>query len=407
MKTQLMLALRNVLRHRGRTLVSLLMVAGAVVGLVLFIGFSDYVLSEMRRIVIDNEHGHLQIAQQAFWDLAPGNRKNQLLENPDALVSLVAQDKDVESVSGRLSFYGLISTGEITISAKGLGYDPAKEVGFAKSLTITKGENIQPNAKLEVLVGYGLQKKLNIAPGATVTVLGYTLDGVVNAVDLTVKGIFQTSNSEIDNNVFLLPVATAQLLLDTDRVELLTVRLRPEASLLTARDRIQTLSASLMPNVRTKTWYELSNFFRQVESFYAVQNRIIQIILLSLVFLGILNTVGMSVFERTGEIGTVRAMGENVPSIVRQFLLEGAVLGLVGALLGAAAGVIFSLIINACKFMIDLPGTSSPIAVAINIVPAGYVEAILIVILAAVAATWFPSVRASKMPIVEALRKNI
>ena len=373
----------------------------------LFIGFSDYVLSEMRRIVIDNEHGHLQIAQQAFWDLAPGNRKNQLLENPDALVSLVAQDKDVESVSGRLSFYGLISTGEITISAKGLGYDPAKEVGFAKSLTITKGENIQPNAKLEVLVGYGLQKKLNIAPGATVTVLGYTLDGVVNAVDLTVKGIFQTSNSEIDNNVFLLPVATAQLLLDTDRVELLTVRLRPEASLLTARDRIQTLSASLMPNVRTKTWYELSNFFRQVESFYAVQNRIIQIILLSLVFLGILNTVGMSVFERTGEIGTVRAMGENVPSIVRQFLLEGAVLGLVGALLGAAAGVIFSLIINACKFMIDLPGTSSPIAVAINIVPAGYVEAILIVILAAVAATWFPSVRASKMPIVEALRKNI
>ena len=107
-----------------------------------------------------------------------------------------------------------------------------------------------------------------------------------------------------------------------------------------------------------------------------------------------------SVYERTGEIGTVGALGEPDDSVIHQFTLEEAVRGLVGAVIGAAGGTLF---INAIKVTIEMPRTSTPIPTAIDIVPASYRETVLRVILALTAATWTPSIRASKMSIVDAL----
>ena len=401
------LALRNIFRHFGRTAVSLLMVAGAVVGLVLFAGFSDNILMRMQRIVIDNQYGHLEVGTRAFWNLEPGKGGAQLIKNADALAEKLKGDQRVESVSGRLSFFGLVSTGDITVSAKGMGFDPNKERKFTQNLVIITGESLAPDSKLDVILGLGLQKKVNAKVGDTLAVLSYTLDGVVNAVDLTVKGVFSTSNAEVDDNVFMLPLATAQILLDTDRVDVLSIRVDATPHTNAVRIHLQEIATQVDANFQVRTWSELAVFYRQVESFYATQNLIIEIILLSLVFLGILNTASMSVYERTGEIGTVLALGETSNSVVGQFAFEGLILGVLGALCGAVLAVAVSAFINIMNFPIDLPGTSVPIQIKIALLPGAFAESMFVVILASVAATWIPSLRASKTSITEALKKNI
>jgi putative ABC transport system permease protein len=306
-----------------------------------------------------------------------------------------------------LSFYGLTSTGETTISAKGVGYDPKKENNFTQRLQMQSGHGLLPSSERDVIIGLGLQKKMQVEIGSSITVLGYTLDGVINAMELNVVGVFVTKNAEIDDNVFMMPLAATQVLLDTDRVEVLAIRLHETSDYLAARDRIEAMILPIDSQVQIKTWYELATLFRQVESFYKAQNLLIQAILLSLVFLGILNTIGMSVFERTGEIGTVRALGETYKSVVLQFSLEGFMLGIMGAFLGCLAALAIGTLISSLGLTMELPGSSAPFSIRINHIPSGYLKSMLTVIFGAGIATIFPAIRASKMKIVEALRKNI
>lgn len=407
MMMRLKFAIRNILRHRGLTFVSLLTIAGAVVCLVLFVGFSDYILANMQRIMIDNQYGHIQIGKKAYWAHAPGSRKVQLVSDAKQLVDRIAAEPDVETASGRLSFFGLISSGDITISAKGLGFDPKAEPQFGKNLAMAEGEPLNENSKLDVVLGIGLQQKINVQLGGTLTVLSYTLDGVVNAVDLNIKGIFNSGNTEVDDNLFMVPLSTAQMLLDTDQVEVIAVRIRKTEKTAEMNSRLQAVSSQVNEVYETKTWFELSAFYRQVESFFQTQNRVIQIILLSLVFLGIMNTIGVSVYDRTGEIGTVRALGESHSSIIFQFALEGLALGLLGGLIGVVLGYVVVATVTGIGFTMELPGTSHKIPIVIHNVLSAYIEAVIIVMVTAVMATLIPSIRAAKMPIVEALRKNI
>src|SRR5690606_16866896 len=112
-----------------------------------------------------------------------------------------------------------------------------------------------------------------------------------------------------------------------------------------------------------KPWYEIAKLYRQVEEFNRVQNLVLEVIILSLILLGILNTIGMSVFERTGEIGTIAALGENATAIVAQFVLEGAILGFLGSIAGVGCGALLTAFINWLEIQLVMPGASQPLTV--------------------------------------------
>ena len=403
---RLKIAIRNVLRNRGRTFVNLLMVSGAVIGQVTFAGFSEYILSEMRQVMID-QFGHIQIAQKDLWDLKPGKRKHQLISSAADLIKNVKTDSGVAGASGRLTFFGLLSTGEMTVSAKGLGFRPDEESSFGRHLVVSLGTRLNADSNQDVVIGGGLAKKINLQVGNSVTVLAYTLDGVVNAVDLQVQGIFFTGNSEIDDNLFVLPLQTAQTLLDTEQVEVVAVHLKEASATIPLQARLEVMIQRMNPKFHAKTWYELASFYVQVESFFGVQNFVIQLILLSLVFLGILNTIGMSVHERTGEIGTLRSLGESPLSILKHFILEGFMFGVIGSLFGVLLGVVIGRLITFLNFTMQLPGTSTHIPISIYFMPSAYLQAVGVSIGAAIIATLVPAYRATKVPIVDALRRNI
>jgi putative ABC transport system permease protein len=401
------IAFRNIFRNHNRTVLSVLMIAGAVSGIILFNGFADHILAMLKITTIDNTYNHIQVGTRSYWDMTPGNRRDQLIPDYSKVEDAISSIYGVTMVSGRMSFYGLLSTGDTTISAQGIGYDPEKETHFQQSLKILEGDFLKPREKAEVIVGVGLQKQLSLKVGQTVTALSYTLDGVVNAIDLTVVGVFQVGISEIDAHVFMLPLEAVQSLIDTTSVENLTIRIKNTEDTDKIMGEVESKIHAINPSYHAKSWYELGELYRQVEQFYKVQNRVIETILISLILLGIMNTVGMSVYERTGEIGTVRALGETERSVLLQFTLEGAILGVLGVIFGFAMGTGLSYAVSGLHLSMVLPSTSHPVPILIDRVFSAYFEAALIGFFTSVLATWLPAHRASRISIIEALKKNI
>ena len=413
---RLKVAFRNVFRNKGRSALSILMIAGAVAGIVQFRGFARDTMQALERVVIDSQYGHVQVASQAYWDNMPGERKARLLTDHEELARKIAALPGVTRVSGRLGFFGLLSNGETTVSAKVAAFDPAKEKELGASLNTLDGKLLADPDANEMIIGSGMQKQLSVKPGDTLTMLVYTFDGIVNAVDFKVTGIYSAGTEEVDNFVVMMPLKAAQLLADTPKVETLSVRAARIEDTDAVRARVEALlrstegtgaPAAAPARLSARTWVELSELFRKVDSFYKTQNAIVEGILMVLVLLGILNTVGMTVYERTGEIGTVRALGETDRDVVLQFTLEGAILGAIGVVLGWALGLIVAVTLSSAGITMDMPGAALPIPVNIVLVPSAFITAGLVTWLTAIAATWYPSIRATRMSIVEALKRNI
>lgn len=398
------MAFRNLFRNRRRTALNVCMISGAVAAIVVFEGFALNLVLGLREMTIRTQTGHLQLATPLFWSKRARSPKQALVPQSKDLISRIARQPNVRYAVGKLSFYGLISRGEVSLSAKGISFDPKAEGAIADRYPFLTGKGFGSNDGFKVAIGSGLATKLGSKPGDRLTVLTQTYDGVVNALDLELVGVFQTAIAEFDDNTFLIPLLTAQRLLDTDRVEQVIVGLdRTENT-----DAVlHELENALGSSIELQPWYKLAKLYNQVAGFNRVQNRVVEFIILSLILLAILNTVGMSIFERTGEIGTMAALGETRKTIVQQFVTEGFLLGVLGSLAGVVAGIVAIWLINAAKIEVIMPGASTAFHVEIQLYAAAFCEASLLAMMAATFAAFVPAIRASRLNIADALRRNI
>lgn len=403
---RLKLAIRNITRHRLRSLLSISMIAGAVAAVVLFQGFSDYSLTALKMIAAENQYGHMQIAPKKYWSPGKESRAERLFLLSE-LDDLKVKFPQIDSLSGRISFFGLISNSDLSVGGKVIGVDPTGEPTFDKSMKIVSGRFFDTSGEKEVVVGKLLAKQMNVKEGDNITVLTNTIDGVMNAMDLTVAGIFSAGIDEIDGQVIYLPLSVTQEILDTQHVDIAVLKFKElpmaESTLKAINDQLD----SNRPDLTARSWRELAVLFRQVDKFYGVQNRLIELILLALMFLGILNTVSMTVVERTGEIGTLRSLGESRKEIVSQFVLESIMLSIVGIVCGIIVSLGMIQFVESINLMTEMPGASTPFQIKIYFMMSSVIYASSLAAATTVIATIIPAIRASRMDIVEALRKNI
>jgi putative ABC transport system permease protein len=408
-KMRIKIAIRNIVRHRLRSLLSIGMIAGAVASIILFQGFSNYSLEAIKKIAAENQYGNMQIAAEKYWNPGKESRKARMFPL-DILENFKNKHTEIERISGRLSFFGIVNNNDLSVSAKMIGVDPVGEPQFKKSMRILSGNFFTDSNAKEVIVGGILAKQMNVTPGDNITVLTNTIDGVMNAMDLTVAGLYSAGIDEIDAQVIYLPLATTQIILDTPNIDLAVIKFSKleiaEKVIKPFNTELKELKGFNVP-LRAKSWRELAVLFRQVDNFYAIQNRLIEAILLALMFLGILNTISMTVVERTGEIGTLRALGESRKDIVSQFVLESIFLGLIGFISGIALSLVIINLVSAAHIMTEMPGASVPFKIIINFLFSSVVYSGCLAMFTTVFATLIPALRAAKMDIVDALRKNI
>ncbi|MBI1861441.1 MAG: ABC transporter permease [Deltaproteobacteria bacterium] len=398
------LAFRNTFRHRRRTILNLSMIGGGVAMLLVFEGFVQRLVYGLRETTIRTQTGHLQIAKASYWTKSIKNPKDTLIPRYEAVLAEIRKNPHVRYASGRLNFFGLLAKRERNVSAQGVSFDPNIEKSRAKSFHYTSGHTLSSENPYQVTLGFGLSKKIGVKAGDSIVVMTQTYDGVVNAIDMEVSGIFRTAISDFDDNTFLITLKAAQKLLDTKSVESIVVGLDSTSSTLPLRAELTTLLSKSRPELTIQPWYKMAKLYAQVAGFNRVQNRMFQAIILSLVLLSILNTIGMSVFERTAEIGTLRALGESRWGIVLQFILEGMVLGILGGIVGCILGSGLAALINWSQFRVVLPGASAPLTIQVILTWASVKGGAGLAIATSTLAAVIPAIRASRMKVVDALR---
>lgn len=389
------------------------MIAAGVAAISVFEGFSRQQTEQLRAGLVFIEGGHIRIANQKSWDQETTRLSEIILPNTKKLIADLASIPQVRKVGGRINFFGLMRTTEQSLTVQGMAIDDNLREGLFESIGSKEdtgaGQYLSgDNNPYRVVLGIGLSKQLQTTVGSLVSIVANTRGGAINVIDAEVSGIFKTNIAEYDNSTFYIPLKAAEVLLNTDQAESVSVTLKDFNA---TREVYENIAGLLLKKeyagARVKTMQEFSKIFRDVEGFFSGYNWIVNIMVSILVFLGILNTVGMSIYERAGEMGTLQALGESRHQIVQQFALEGAMLGFFGITFGVIFGIAIGIIVNHSYLFLKLPGTTTPVPLQIFLGPEVYLHPIVLSVIATTLSALIPAFRISRLPIVEALRRKI
>jgi putative ABC transport system permease protein len=256
------------------------------------------------------------------------------------------------------------------------------------------------------VAGEGLARALKVDVGDSINLLLNTRDGAMNTLEFSIVGVFRSMSKEYDARGVQIPLVAAAELVDTQGINAVVVLLQDTAQ---TERALATLAAALPADrYEVKTWRELADFYVSTAAFYDRQFAVLHLIILVMVLLTVANTVNMTLHERTGEFGVMRALGRRGADIFRLAVVESAVLGLIGAALGVIVGVALALLISAVGIpMPPGPNSEAGLTAAIRLVPSVIATAFALGVAGAVVASLLPARRAGRIPVVDALRQAI
>jgi len=394
------LALRNILRNRRRSLLSLSLIALGAAILFLAGAYFDETIYQLRWSSAQ-QYGHLQIAAAGYWESSTGVKPLISKTVLKRAIRLLQREGEVERSTTQLALSGLIGTERKSVIFRAIGVEPGNEIG---GFPLEEGEGLAPGDKDKVLIGTGMAENLGVGVGDYLTVMATTLDGAYNAGALQVKGIFRWWQSEVNNQLAIVPLFFAQQMLNTGSVEKILVKLKGlEATPRIASFLIKRFKAEELP-LEVKRWDQLSVFYRQVRGYYGAIYSFITTAIFILVFFSILEMMTMSFFERMREIGTLRAIGARKRTVFLIFLNEGLFLGLCGALLGAGLGWGLGRLINLAGLTYVPPSSTMAVPLKVRLTMANTFAPFLTALFSTLISTLYPALRAARTQVVEALR---
>ncbi len=402
----LKLAFRNIFRHRTRTALTLAAIVFGVTGLVLSGGFIEDVFMQLREATIHSRLGHLQVYREGYLQAARKEPFRYLIDEPQSVTKRIRNIPHVVDVMGRLNFSGLANTGHSQLPIIGEGIEPEKEARLGTAVTIVSGQQLSESDMFGIVVGQGVANALQIEPGDALTLMVNTLEGALNTLELKVVGVFRSFSKDFDDRAVRIPLAAAQELLYTTAIHSLVIALdATEHTTTVAMEAGRTLRGGRFD---IKTWHELADFYRKTVQLYERQFGILQFIILAMVLLSVSSSVNMAIHERTGEFGTLMALGSRGKNVFALILTENAILGVFGAVIGILTGVLAAWLISAVGIpMPPPPNSNSGYTAHIRIVPTVICLALVVGLTATVLASILPARRAARMLVADALQQNV
>lgn len=384
---------------------AILAVAFGISALLLASGFIEWNLRYGRESTIHSELGHIRIFKQGYLLSGSAAPFDHLLDVDNEQEEAILSTPHVELITPRLSFNGLASYGESTLSFIGEGVDPLKEERLSKSLTITSGRALSIEHPKGIIVGQGLAENLGIKPGDSIVLMVNSATGGVNAAEVTVLGLFATITKAYDDAALRVPISLARQLMRVTGSHSYAILLDKTENTTSALDGLKTSFAK--KGLEFAPWYDMADFYNKTAELFSRQVSVVRLIIVVIIVLSISNTLMMNVMERTGEIGTIMAIGVKRKEVLIQFLGEGLILGIAGGALGLVLAYSLGALISTIGIPMPAPpGMSFGYTAEILIKWQMAVEAYLLAIITTLVASIIPSVKASRMEIVNALRHN-
>ncbi|GAB2884831.1 ABC transporter permease [Microbulbifer echini] len=400
-------ALLNILRNGRRSLITLAAVVFGCTSLIVFGGFVQSMYDGMRESMIRSQLGHIQIYAAGYNQY--GKAEPEKYQIPSAKLEQISNviEKQTQAlvVAPRLNFNGLLSDGKQSIAIMGIGVDAEKEVLLSSAIHIVQGEDLFPEDAAAAHLGEGLFNALNAEVGDHLTLLASTQDGAINAVDIQIAGVVTTGVKALDDRLLRVNLPLAQELLYTTDVTRLVVLLEETEMTDMAAEDLGKAFRDQNLNLELKSWWDLAGYYHQVVGLFNGVFGFITVIVLVIVALSISNTMLMAVMERTREIGTIRAMGGTPTQVVGLILLESVFLGIIGSLLGLLAGILAAKGITYAEWMMPRPpGSTQDYPIRVFVVSEILMKTFTLGFLISLISSIYPAVKASRIPVVNALR---
>lgn len=408
------LAFRNVRVNWRHSLSALLSVVAAFYSIVFFEGY----IRDVGDLYYDGYH-----SRNMFGDFVIENARAQTPEGraepfqfavtadeQKALNDFKFRHSDIVQESSRfLNLQGMVTNGKTSV------------IFFGKSMDIKEAERMRqpdwgwnalygkplhmvdnPNS---LLVGQILGRSLSCHPVKVVQVMspdkGYiaeerpfecdspqvqlsvtTESGQLNAMDFDVAGFVDGGYQEIDNRYIMMPLPAAQQLMNTDKVSYVTFLLRHQGD----KPQFERLFAEeitkIHPDLRLTRWQDhpVGELYRKSIDLLSVFRNFVVIVIISITTLSVANTKIKSIKERTKEIGTLRSIGFEAPSIRSIFLWESFFLSGFGVIIGAVAALLTSLVVNHAGIYYKAGLLSMPVPFHIKADPLVYLIAAVVLI---------------------------
>ncbi len=308
-----LLAWRNIGRNKARSIVIMLSVAiGISAGMGVLALYKGMMKSRIRT-VIDSEVGHLQMQHPEFKN---EYHPSYVLPDGNLLLKRIQALPEVKIAAPRSIVQGMLVTTTSSAGVQINGVVPELEYATSQlKQKIQTGEGFHPNKQNEILIGKKLADKLKLKTGSKlVLTFSDATDNLVSAA-FRVTGIYQSGNTPLDElNVYVTMQTLNELLLTGDSFHQLAILLNNDEMVSQTGDQLRQLAPSLL----VESWKELSPETDLMVNTVDQYSYIIMLIILIALAFGILNTMLMSVLERTREIGMMVALGT---SRIKVFLL--------------------------------------------------------------------------------------
>lgn len=328
------MAFRDLGRNKRRTILSALAVA---VGMGLLLMMSGVVVGEMQgalKNTIQLFSGHLQIRGLNYNENKISLKWEDLIENPQGLADTVkGQYPQIVDATPRLVASGIVTRGENSRGVQVIGLDPDAAANQVYRQGLIEGQFLAADDREGILIGQPLADKLSLAVGEQINLLVNTSNGDVVEQLFTIRGIYTTNTFGYDESTVFLPLAKAQTITGAEnRASLIFIMLQN-------KEQAEAMAAALQsPNYTVVTWRDMNALIVQVEDFANAYMTIFYLIVLGITATVVSNTLVMSVFERTREIGILAAIGMKGRRILAQFLAEAALIATGGVIGGLILG---------------------------------------------------------------------
>ena len=350
MRLLLTLALRNLFRHKRRTLLT---AAALVLGIALMVLGRAWTAAMEKAVVDpakDSTLGHIQVyAKDAAADeggeisfIVPQNNYRLLPEPRKVIERALAAEPRLAAGLSRLMVGALLSSGDESMEGILIGIDPAARAAVYPAIALRDGRHFEPGEK-GVLLNRGVARKLSAKVGDTIVALGNTSDGRMSAVKLNVTGIWWVKGLEAyEWGACYADLAAVQDLMDApDQAGVLVLRQKdPKAPAAPIAAALNAAFAREGIAAEARTWEEMGGPFVGGMTLTRFVADIMDMVMTLIVAAGVLNTALMSVFERTREVGTLRAVGARRSRVLVLYLAEAVLLGLGAAAMGGALGAV-------------------------------------------------------------------
>jgi ABC-type lipoprotein release transport system permease subunit len=350
----LSLPIRNILRNKRRSFLTVTAMVFAASLLLLGMGISAGKMHDMLASATEQYHGHLVISKKGYQ----ARRSLFIHFAPSAQISRrILSTPGVTGVSPRLRGFGLLSHEQTALPVEILGIDPEKEANVTTlQRQCIRGTGFD-HSRDGVLIGKKLAEKLKAGPGDTLVLVGTGSDGSIANDLLTVKGVFSTENRRNDTALILVPLPWLQgFFVLPGRVHEFAVSMQAPMA---AGALAKTLGAGLPGDFEVRDWSRFLPEIRDAIVISHVSNLIILLIFYLAAGLCVFNTVYMSVMDRSREFGVLLALGTRPWQIRRMILAETLVMGGIAVVIGTGLGFAMNFYLQ--TFGVDLSGHVAPI----------------------------------------------